>query len=1139
MTRVPTSHLVDGAYWQVDDLTALPPFLIHVVSAGDHWVFLSSTGGITAGRRKAERSLFPYETDDRLHHAADITGGVTWLRTADGSLWHPLDPRGVREGGTRRLRKSVYADWVELEEEAPDLGLVFTVRYTTSRRFGLVRKARLARTSGTGPVDLLDGLLNLLPAEVPLNAQQTLSALVDAYKRAEYDADTTMARYAMEARLSDRAAPSESLRANVVWRLGLPQATVSLTETALGAFRRGEPVDGGDRRLGERGAYLARATVDPSSAPVEWTLVAEVHLAHGAVVSLDRQLRDEPAIRAALEADLEAGERALVDLAAAADAQQHSGDPRVGVSHFANVVYNIMRGGVFARDHDVPTGDFARFVRQRNRPVYARHRAWLAERAEALPYADLQDQVDEVGDPQLCRLALEYLPLTFSRRHGDPSRPWNAFDIVLTHDDGTPCYDYQGNWRDIFQNWEALARSFPAFYPSMVAKFVNASTMDGFNAYRLTRDGIDWEVPDPEDPWSNIGYWGDHQVVYLFRLVEAAEAHEPGCIRGWLGRDLFSYADVPYRIRPYADLLADAKDTIEFDEAADARSQASAEAWGSDGRLVTADGQVKLVNLVEKLLVSLLAKMSNLVIDGGIWLNTQRPEWNDANNAIVGQGLSIVTTAQLRHAFTVLDRLVDEDNPRKFLVSVEVEHWLEGVVGALTLEDPPAEPAPVAESLRRRILDKLGTAFSEYRHTVYEQGLGERQPMSLTRVRELCRASLRWIDHTLRTNRREDGLYHSYNSLVWTADGIRVERLSEMLEGQVAVLGSGLLSGSEAIELVDALYASGLYREDQHTFVLYPNRERPGFLVRNQVSAETVDSTPLLAALAADPIVGGQVIARDVTGTWHWHADLDNASALDKVLDTIAADETWTTAVQAGRTAVLEAYERTFDHQAFTGRSGTMHKYEGLGSVYWHMVGKLLVSVQESWQRAVDEGEPADVQARLADAYRRVRAGLPFNKSVSEYGAIPTDPYSHTPFHLGAQQPGMTGQVKETFLARYGELGVRVREGALEVAPGLLGREELLTTEASWTITGHRGERKTLTLPIGSLAFTVAQVPFVLVAHDGPPEVRITWADGSDERIEGRSLGRAPTQSVFSRRGLVERVDVRVPAADLRPSEEA
>ena len=83
----------------------------------------------------------------------------------------------------------------------------------------------------------------------------------------------------------------------------------------------------------------------------------------------------------------------------------------------------------------------------------------------------------------------------------------------MKREDGTKNLNFQGNWRDIFQNWEALCLSFPSFVESMICKFMNATTADGYNPYRITRDGIDWEAPDPHDPWANIGYWGDHQVI--------------------------------------------------------------------------------------------------------------------------------------------------------------------------------------------------------------------------------------------------------------------------------------------------------------------------------------------------------------------------------------------------------------------------------------------------------------------------------------------------------------------------------------------------------------------------------------------------------------------------------------------------
>ena len=41
-----------------------------------------------------------------------------------------------------------------------------------------------------------------------------------------------------------------------------------------------------------------------------------------------------------------------------------------------------------------------------------------------------------------------------------------------------------------------------------------------------------------------------------------------------------------------------------------------------------------------------------------------------------------------------------------------------------------------------------------------------------------------------------------------------------------------------------------------------------------------------------------------------------------------------------------EGYESVFEHRSYTGRSGTMFGYQGLGSVYWHMVSKLMLAAQ-------------------------------------------------------------------------------------------------------------------------------------------------------------------------------------------------
>ncbi|GAL11522.1 hypothetical protein JCM19233_2512 [Vibrio astriarenae] len=106
---------------------------------------------------------------------------------------------------------------------------------------------------------------------------------------------------------------------------------------------------------------------------------------------------------------------------------------------------------------------------------------------------------------------------------------------------------------------------------------------------------------------------------------------------------------MPYELCDVEGLFNNPKDTVNFIDGIQALTEEKTQQLGSDGKLVLgSDDEVYLVNLMEKVLVPLLAKLSNLVVDGGIWLNTQRPEWNDANNAIVGNGLSMVTLYYMR-----------------------------------------------------------------------------------------------------------------------------------------------------------------------------------------------------------------------------------------------------------------------------------------------------------------------------------------------------------------------------------------------------------------------------------------------------------------------------------------------------------
>ena len=394
---------------------------------------------------------------------------------------------------------------------------------------------------------------------------------------------------------------------------------------------------------------------------------------------------------------------------------------------------------------------------------------------------------------------------------------------------------------------------------------------------------------------------------------------------------------------------------------------------------------------------------------------------------------------------------------------------------------------------------------------------------------ELCDSAIEHLDETIRHSRRTDGLYHSYNLIRFSGDGsgASVEPLYEMLEGQVAVLSSDVLSGQERADVIDALFASQMYRADQRSFMLYPARHLPSFLDKNVMPAESVRGNPLLAALleAGDC----SVIAVDVDGRFRFSAAFTNRDHLEATLDRLAGETKWSSLVAAHREAALDTYKQVFRHHAYTGRSGSMYGYEGIGSIYWHMVAKLLVAVQESVLDAVSEGAQQATVERLIDAYWRVRSGLGFNKTAAQFGAISIDPYSHTPAHAGAQQPGMTGLVKEELLTRPLELGVRVNNGEIWYDPVLLRRTELLGDPERWPVYDLNLEQSVIQLNESSLGMTLCQVAVVVSVSSGDAHVEVFFADGTTEHHPGLHVDRENSAKVFARSGEITQIHAYVP----------
>jgi hypothetical protein len=1115
-------------FYRIQNYHVMPPFLVSLVSGTEHWMFVSSSGGLTCGRRNPDHALFPYETDDKIHDSCATTGPLTALLVEDQGktrLWQPFSGNLSAYRIERNLYKNLPGNRLVFEEINHDLELIFRYGWSVGERFGFIKRSTILNTgSAARNIELLDGLRNLLPFGVMRQAQTELSTLLDAYKQAETEPGLSVGIYSLSSILTDRAEPCEALRATVAWSSGLADAQLLLSEIQVEDFLAGNPVEPESQVRGRRGAFLVHSSLQlPPDSIETWYVVADLNQGPSRLAGLLGQIRAGVAPEV-IEADIDAGAERLLELVGGADGCQATSDVLTTARHFANTMFNIMRGGTFHDAYSVSRNDLLDFVRTWNAPLSEPLSDLLDGGAAALTRQDVLSAAEGSGDADLQRLALEYLPLRFSRRHGDPSRPWNRFSIDIRNEDGSDKLYFQGNWRDIFQNWEALSLSYPEFIDSFIAKFVNATTADGYNPYRITRDGFDWEVVEPDNPWSNIGYWGDHQVNYLVRLLELSLAYHPGRLGEFLSRDIFVYANVPYRIKGYQALLSDPHNTVLYDDAEADAIAARAQAIGSDGKLKTlANGSIYHVSLLEKLLVPVLSKLGNFVPGGGIWMNTQRPEWNDANNALVGYGLSIVTLCYLRRYLIVFARILDDGAGESYPVSAEVADFLAGIGEVFTRFRSLLGGAPESGQ-RKAFMDALGPLGQQYRERVYSGFSGDRSVVETADLRAFIGLALEFIDHSIAANRRTDGLFHSYNLIRFDRDGYEVENLYEMLEGQVAVLSSSYLAPEDSVALLNALRASRIYRSDQNSYVLYPDKPQVPFRERNVIDPSLLEGNPWIQQELRSGCT--DILEQDSEGRVHFNTGFRSAR------DLIAALLNHPDVSRKDADALLEVYEAVFRHRQFTGRSGSMFKYEGLGSIYWHMVSKLLLVTAETIVGAARAGADPDTLQELLGHFDEIELGLGVHKTPARYGAFTTDPYSHTPGFAGVQQPGMTGQVKEDVITRFCELGVHVENGEVEFAPALLRRDEFLNEPLNWTFSVGAGAR-TESIEAGCLGFTLAGVPVVYRLAERR-SITVFEDDGEPLVIEGGRLGRALSESLFRREKRIRKIVVDVPEGMLR-----
>ena len=154
-------------FYLIRNVDKMAPFFISLVSASDHWLYISSNGGLTAGRVSPETALFPYVTVDKIHESSAHSGSKTLVRASIDDIEHEWEPFNMEHDGryhiNRHLYKNELGNKLYFEEINHDLRLVFRYNWMTSDQYGFDRKCELENFSEKPvKIDMVDGLQNIL-----------------------------------------------------------------------------------------------------------------------------------------------------------------------------------------------------------------------------------------------------------------------------------------------------------------------------------------------------------------------------------------------------------------------------------------------------------------------------------------------------------------------------------------------------------------------------------------------------------------------------------------------------------------------------------------------------------------------------------------------------------------------------------------------------------------------------------------------------------------------------------------------------------------------------------------------------------------------------------------------------------------
>ena len=101
-------NIGEESYYKISNVDEMRPFFMSIVSNSNHWMFISSNGGLSAGRKDSNNALFPYYTDDKITESSEITGSKTTVQVHTANKTYLWEPFSSRYEGIYKVSRNLY-----------------------------------------------------------------------------------------------------------------------------------------------------------------------------------------------------------------------------------------------------------------------------------------------------------------------------------------------------------------------------------------------------------------------------------------------------------------------------------------------------------------------------------------------------------------------------------------------------------------------------------------------------------------------------------------------------------------------------------------------------------------------------------------------------------------------------------------------------------------------------------------------------------------------------------------------------------------------------------------------------------------------------------------------------------------------